>query len=127
MDSKSVGFNCDKVKEKLDNLTRPSLMRRLISKITGKEIRDEQYLDESRLRLKNHIDSWYTHDKDVYQSLRRLQSRLLSGLDEINDILRTKGSKEADKELQLFIKETQKEFDRIKELKAKLENLSSQL
>jgi hypothetical protein len=127
MDSKSVGFSCDKVKKKLDTLTGPSLMKRFVSKITGKEIREEEYLDESRLRLKNHIDSWYVHDKQVYQKLQQLQSRLLAGLDEINDILRTKGPEEADKDLQSFIKESQKEFDRIKELKEKLHYLSEEL
>jgi hypothetical protein len=71
----------------------------------------KQPSEADMLRLRNHIEKWYIHDRDVYYSLSTLQHDLISGLDEINEILRNKSPKEADAELQSFLTDTRTKFE----------------
>lgn len=127
MDKKNVEFRCTVVKKLLDKLTGPGVARKIVTKITGKQFPEEDYLDESRLKFRRHVRLWYTNDRKVYWRLENLQMNLLAGLDEINDILETKEIDQANQELQVFIKESRSEFDEMRELVAKLNKLSIEL
>ena len=125
LDKKSVGYRCSVVEKKLKELTKPSLTGRIMSKITKGQSKKE-YLKSLR-ELRSHVNQWYVSDRDVYYTLEELQINLLKGLTEINNILRKNGPKKADKELQKFLTKTQPEFDKFKDLNARLIQLSSQL
>lgn len=107
--------------KKLDELTKPGRFSRLLNGLSHKSS------DRAISKLKSHVENWYVHDKEVYLQLRILQETLNTELDEIDDVLRGRGQSEASAELQSFLKESEKRFNRIKELHAKLVKVSKEL
>jgi hypothetical protein len=125
MDKESVGFRCKKVKEQLDKLlepesSEPSFFSRIIN-------RRDKLSPENMEKLEIHVNKWFAVDEDVYHSLHELQEKLMLGLDSINEVLRTKGTDEADSELQKFIVDSRTQFDKIKVVTAELESVSKDL
>jgi hypothetical protein len=127
MDKETAGFSCKRVYEELQNLlipSEPSKFSRIL-KVFGWTTKQPSEVE--MINLRNHIKKWYAVDKDVYGSLSSLQYDLVSGLDKINETLMKKNSEEAYSELQLFLTESRAQFDKIKKLKAKLEDVSNHL